>query len=291
MNSKVAGSFFSIMVLLLLHEGVSEPISYNFITKNVVEKLENWYSALPSEEITCERNVSATIIILAYNRPALLQMLLDKLAAQSCVGALETIVVDDGSTPPLLHRLSLRTSLRYLYFAKDGSYHRTRNLNSAALLATNDQIIILDDDIFPISPYWVYKMTFDLPRHEFKVSRGQIVFLSLNNESNVPNIALEQEFLVNLENFDVSKPEMGFFSTCNLALSKKAWNSIGGLDPVYDGHYGYEDMDFGKRAESLHPVLCSHHCIAFHLGIFYAKKNPQIRDESRNFDIYQKRWG
>ena len=93
--------------------------------------------------------LSASVIIGAYNRYLSLDAIVKVLKKQKYVNHLEIIVSDAGSWPPSFTVVPDKSVDIVIYRRYDGKYHRVRSFNEGARAAKHDILIFLDDDVIP----------------------------------------------------------------------------------------------------------------------------------------------
>lgn len=108
-----------------------------------------WCAALLPTPQPAASNVSITVCIATYNRPHYLREALQSLEQQS-LKDFQIIVMDDGSTDPLMPQLqqeydSLFTQRGWRWLRQENSGPAAAR-NAAAFLATTSHILFMDDD-------------------------------------------------------------------------------------------------------------------------------------------------
>lgn len=223
-----------------------------------------------------------SVIIGAYQRPVTLDLQLRALSQQKHV-SVEVIVVDGGSDPPmstcLAHAPCHAAWHAMLYRVHDGQYHRVRNFNEGVALAKHPTIVLLDDDVVPMSDYWAYgavrAMAMPMPVGEGgdgeapDIVRLPMVIKELR--ANLSDVAGRIQEISTIDSWSASYPG---FTSCNLAIRADTWKALGGFDGQMDGRYGGEDEDFHRRAKEAGakyargpPYSC-----ALHVGVFYGNR-------------------
>jgi hypothetical protein len=216
-------------------------------------------------------NVSVGVVIGAYQRPALLQAILKALRRQRLVSTLEVVVADSGSWPPLAQQIPFMDADQVRWWKEDGRYHRVRNFNEGAAMTRAEVVILLDDDVIPTSDYWAAAAAaalLDSPG--LAMVRMPLEIREFREDlSDAPARRGELEALQWDQAFS--------FTTCNLAVRRSAWDSLGGFSWAFDGVYGGEDIDFHKRAKDAGMAAgqAGKGACALHAGVFFGNRGLQ----------------
>jgi len=221
-------------------------------------------------------DAAVSVIIGAYERPVTLPMILDALSRQKGV-KLQVIVVDAGSSPPLL--LQIPTTAQdlhaYLYRPSDGLYHRVRSFNEGAALASHDILILLDDDVVPANDFWALSAVRAFTDNP-SASVAQLPMIIMKFGANLEDAVDRKSEVLALH----SKWPDSFhdWTTCNIAVRKDAWRDLAGFNASLDGRYGGEDVDFNARVRNagLQKVKALPYGCALHVGVWFAQRGLPV---------------
>lgn len=171
-----------------------------------------------------------SVIVATYNRPERLKRMLQALTRQDFpLRDFEVVVVDDGSPQPVAPVLEpFRGQLRI-------TFHRQRNSgpaagrNTALSLAKAPFIAMLDDDCEP-GPAWLSTLVTTLEANPEAMAGGHTVNgLSANIYSEVSQMIVDRVYAVH----NADPANAGFFTSNNLAASRRALLSLGAFDVNY----------------------------------------------------------
>ena len=215
-------------------------------------------------------NASVSVVIGAWNRPLTLRVIVAALRRQRLVAGVEIVIMDAGSSPPLSQLLPGLDVDQLHYWKKDGRDHRVRSFNAGVATASHDIVLLLDDDVIPASDYWAYAAVAALSSApSASIMRMPIVMKEMKQDlSDAKSRRAEFESLV----WDQVYP----FKTFNIAVRRKAWEELGGLDPSFDGVYGDEkNTDFHQRADrkGMQYGMSDITGASVHVGMFWGNRN------------------
>ena len=206
-------------------------------------------------------SLDLTIIIPTFNRNQ---------NVAECVLALdhndaEIVVVDDGSTPPV----TLPGNVRVVRHERNKG--RAAALNTGLKAATNDLVLLIDDDIFA-APGMVRRLVeeYTAAQNPKLALVGRVVW-----DPDLP-ATLTMRWLEEVGPFcDISSDRSGQLSrlsTSNTLLSRTFVLEHGGFDENFTGH-SLEDVELGLRLKN--------HGLQIHLvagAIGFHHKSMQVRD-------------
>jgi len=152
---------------------------------------------------------------------------LASLRAQIGAPALETIVVDNGSSDGT-RAVAERAGATYRFEARP---NRALARNAGIAVATGEIVLFVDDDVI-VPPYFVAAHARAHAAAIFPhVVSGPIINVPAANVRPVPTF-------LNGSN--------AFFCTCNVSVPRSALQAVGGFDESFD-KYGWEDTELGVR--------------------------------------------
>lgn len=176
------------------------------------------------------------VVVPTHRRPASLPRLVSALDAQSDAGAVEVLVVDDGSgdeTLSVLGRLAAerRDRLRVLTTSRRRGPAAARNLGWQA--TTAPIVAFTDDDCLP-RPGWLCALR-DAIEAGCDLAQG----------CTLPDPTVDHRTTFS-RTMEVRQAD-GLFQTCNVAYRRDLLERLGGFDERFRHPYG-EDVDLGWRA-------------------------------------------
>ena len=152
---------------------------------------------------------------------------LASLRAQIGAPALETIVVDNGSSDGT-RAVAERAGATYRFEARP---NRALARNAGIAVATGEIVLFVDDDVI-VPPYFLAAHARAHAAAIFPhVVSGPIINVPATNVRPVPTF-------LNGSN--------AFFCTCNVSVPRSALQAVGGFDESFD-KYGWEDTELGVR--------------------------------------------
>ncbi len=185
-------------------------------------------------------NVSFILGHRGLARLPLLLMTIKSIAAQEDI-SVECIVVEQDVKP--LIRNSLPSWVRYFHaplMGADQPYNRARAFNDGVRLAQGEVLILHDNDLLVPACYAL--RAFDLFKKGYEVSQLKR-FIFYVNKTSTRNTMVIKNIPKNMRCEQVVENSCGGGS---LALSKKAYWDIGGMDEDFVG-WGGEDNEFWDR--------------------------------------------
>ena len=171
--------------------------------------------------------MKCSVVIATRNRAELLDGALASLAAQTGAPAIETIVVDNGSSDDT----SAVARARGAIVIAEPEPNRALARNRGIAAATGEIVLFIDDDVV-LPPFFVAAHARIHDAETFPhVVTGPIINVPAPNVRPVPTF-------LNGSN--------AFFCTCNVSVPRSALESVGGFDETFD-KYGWEDTELGVR--------------------------------------------
>jgi GT2 family glycosyltransferase len=181
-----------------------------------------------------------SVILTTYGRPEQVRQALEAVAAvEAPAGGFEVVVVDDGSPQPvdaIVSPFADRIPVR-LVRQQNGGCAKARNTGAAA--SNGRYLVFLDDDCTP-PPDWLTRIEAGFARHpEAMIGGRQENILTRNRFSAASQLMVD--FLLETAN---GNREAGTYLN-NIALSRAAFNAIGGFDERFA--HAAEDRDLCDR--------------------------------------------
>ncbi len=223
-------------------------------------------------------NDIVSVIILTYNRPNLLDELLDALHHQSNTQEFGIYITDDGTKPsealrpPMRHEEFCWPLVKAYHWRADEGYHRVACFNDMFDFVPGNKVILMDDDCIPLSTMFVAQHALNLDNYDF--SPGNILHTGHGTGY------------------------CGWMSTGNLGIKRSSMQQIrqsGVFHSEYDGYYGHEDKDLEQSIEYYGFKKCpfdvnSISTVVVHKGEFYADSDRSEAVIGRNTKLFNKRW-
>lgn len=217
--------------------------------------------------------MKVSVVIATYNRSDLLVDLVESVRRQTVRS--EIVVADDGS------RNRVVCGDRYLW-RQDEGYHKVWMVNRAVQMASGDVLAFLDDDTRLRSNRWLETHLKAL--QQAPVSRGPFYLGRVES-----NGAFRQ-----FSSYVFGIPGM-FWSCTNTMMTREVWDTLGGFDERFDGHYGFEDVDLGLRIKEakIRVARALPATTAEHVGGIFCSEGNDINNVKmeRNRVILEKKWG
>jgi GT2 family glycosyltransferase len=153
-----------------------------------------------------------------------------------------------------------------LVIADKQSY--AKNVNKGFKIARGDIIVVLNNDLKFIDPYWLHHLTEPLKEYD------------------ICSIRTTEE---GWETRDELEEDAKFGSIW--AFRREVYDEIGDLDESF-GNY-FEDLDFHKRAtDAGFRVVKNHNGLVEHLGKATFKEiDPKDKQYQRGMELFEKKWG
>jgi chondroitin synthase len=243
-----------------------------------IEGLANDYTHLEKNifENPLEANVKVSIVVTTFNRADALSKTLAGIVNQSYPSSLiEVVVTDDGSsvdTIKVIREFSAYLNIKYVWH-KDIGYTLATARNNGIKIASNDFIILLDDDMYPsrnlILCYVKYANI--LNKSMLMGPRKYIDISDLAHAEIIKNIEIENTFkeiltnnvvagkfqdnksvdwrlevFNNTDNLKKEKIPFRVVAGGNMAFSKQMFNKIGKFEERFNS-WGHEDGELGFR--------------------------------------------
>lgn len=216
-------------------------------------------------------SLGLSIIIPSYNRIHMLRNTLAGIVVQEggfCHN-IEVIIVDNGSDISVRENIAeffKYLDIKVIVRSVNNHFLPGTARNIGVLNSKYDNIIFLDSDCIP-SKHFLNNHWSVIATHNSKVaSIGHRVFIDsqkidaqliqssvffnreftiVNSESNY--MAKEDRRLPELHVLEEHPAPYNCFHGCNICLKRNHFLEVGMFDPIFDGHWGYEDIELGYR--------------------------------------------
>jgi chondroitin synthase len=213
-------------------------------------------------------HLKVSVVIAHYNVHDLLSRCIAGLSAQTYPHDLiEVIISDDGSDhTPREAELAFAEVLNLTIISQPRLGFRAATARNRAIeRASGDVIICIDSDVIPTQNLIEAHMRFfHVSRHVVTVGPRKFVDVSGIEPVEVPSKLPSLRFYPDVpsasnhgfqldgrnpffEHFSSERKPYWFFYTCNVGFTREACSRVGLFDCRFDGHWGYEDVEFGYR--------------------------------------------
>ncbi|HEY9059755.1 MAG TPA: glycosyltransferase [Pseudobacteroides sp.] len=258
-----------------------------------------------------------SFIIPAYNNKRLLANTLLALNMQKGygVGDYEVIVIDDGSPERLfdyIKEVPWNYQLKYIYIDRLPSSCRAGARNKGLEIAIGKVVIFIDSDMLvnenylsEVERYFKVDENICLMSTRLYADReiqsSEIVVKTVFNKYNFKGCRvkhLENRHVVfnsSSYNANVLKTPWLFTYSCNLAVSRKNLEMVGGFDENYKG-WGYEDVDLGYRLYKRGiKIVINHKMEAIHQyhgdsSVFFSWSHNKFNQIRSNEDYFYEKY-
>jgi glycosyltransferase involved in cell wall biosynthesis len=215
-------------------------------------------SRLP--DLTAARGPRASLVVITYNWPGALALVLDSVARQSRLPD-EVIVTDDGSaddTRDLLEAIGRDYPTRIAHVWQDDSGFRAARARNRGIAASRgDYVILVDGDMILHPEFIADHLDFALRGHSLQGSRlnaspeetrrllagGRARFSPLMPGPFPPHRAIRWPWLARIK---ARSKSGGRIFSCNMSAWREDLLLVNGFDERFEG-YGGEDQEIAKR--------------------------------------------
>jgi glycosyltransferase involved in cell wall biosynthesis len=196
-----------------------------------------------------------SILIPAYERPDVLQQVLDAYERQETESAFELIVVDDGSrdeTPDCLRTFVSRTALPATVVLRPINGGPARARNSGLPHLRGELVAIVGDDVMPPPGFVESHIQWHREHPEREAALLGLVTWPASPEPTTFMRWLEHEgsaYFFAYDRLGAGEPVGGaFFYTCNVSLKRDLLSAAGEFDTSFP-FASHEDLELGHRLE------------------------------------------
>lgn len=210
------------------------------------------------------RNPSFSIVVPTYQRRDIVCRTVRAIADIEYAGAIEVIVVIDGSTDGTREALQSFKSPWTLHLIEQENGGLGAARNRGAREASGDVILFIDDDMIP-EP--------DLVEQHAKMYRaGADAGIGTFVTATGPNAGFLSGSTAQATRRDPSAPDrITAFDICGgqVSVRRSVFEEIGGFEESFtaDGKYGFEDFEFGHRLLQRFDVRENPLAITHHSGV------------------------
>jgi chondroitin synthase len=212
-----------------------------------------------------------SLIIPVYNCKKYLEATLYGLSIQTYPKQLwEVIISDDGSKDgieKLIYKFKDCCNLRLIHNHFPQNRIRLASVRNRGIIAAKNEVIItLDADCIPLPEFIESHLLHFINNSKSLAVIGLRKFICLESSEisntleiskdilNLPNIISISNFgeiydrrIPEIRKFDKHPMPYNCFHTCNASFLKTDALDVGLFDKAFDGHWGYEDIEFGYR--------------------------------------------
>jgi len=237
------------------HAKPEESVFREMWDKNKAYVMNKW-----KDYIKETKPVNASVIIAYYNKPKILDLVLNAYTKQTKKD-FEIIIADDGSTDEVLDVMKKYEDDLIIsrVWHEDQGFRKCKILNVAVGKAKSDCILFADGDVIP-SLDWVrlhYEAYVTYGNNMITVGlRNDISLDIINNPQDDPS---DEKYFIEsdwryrkqrgiLETIEFCGYAWNVVYGCNFSTSKKIWSDIGGFNESFTSPGIGEDADFAIRA-------------------------------------------
>jgi glycosyltransferase involved in cell wall biosynthesis len=242
--------------------------------------------------------MKVSAVITCYESIGTIELTILSLATQSREPD-EIIVTDDGSSEETCQRvkriLAMVSDLHgipteFVTHERTTPYRLNTIRNAGISRASGDIVFLVDGDI--LVPREMLSAHETIHDHLLQSSRRAFISCVRKNLSGMGHIGEGRisDWGHQLDRFLLSKqwdqlnlePEQTLSQSSFL---RSDWANTGGFDTDFDGHWGYDEVEFAYRLKAMGTILTSHG-VVFHL---VEKAALGTRDSERNRALYYKK--
>lgn len=248
--------------------------------------------------------IKASVLIAVYNKERIVKRTLTALSGQSCQ-CFEVIICDDGSGPGMASMLGemkplFENRLKHVR-QKDAGFRKCRILNTGALAAQSNYIIVLDPDCIPHT-HFVRTHIREREKGRYlsgrRVELGEKITQSVMADTlSIKRLSNPASFLWQMARFKKNRHwAAGIYlpeflrkqmndlplklKGCNMSFWKADLVSINGFDELFETPGGGEDTDLERRfiLKGLKSRNIKHGAVCYHLYHKKLQRNPVAKE-------------
>ena len=245
------------------------------------------------ENLRASGKQSVTVVVTTYNKPQMLELVLESLTRQSCIPD-QVIVADDGSTnctALVVKKYMNALPIEHVWQA-DRTFRAARCRNLAATRITAEYVLFIDGDC--VLPPRFVESHIRLRRSGTLVAGGRLLLtrketdeilksgITKLRKASLKWLKMARLYLGPLR--DLNSKNWKIVRTCNMSLNLHNLIEAGGFDESFEG-WGREDSDFVVRLISSGVTIRSGRYSACVVHLWHpeeSKQNLTINDERFN---------
>jgi len=273
------------------------------------DKYETCYNEISrlAESFTNAFSKSVSVIVPTYNCRDFLARSLDGLKLQTYPSHLiEVIIADDGSSDGLISFIkNYKSPWKLVIVSQEDKGFRIASIrNKAILKAQGDIIVNLDADMFPLPEFLsehlkIFHVSDEVigigPRRfvDMRHITHPIALSDLANIKKLPDVLSSSNWflpkdrrLSEFEHFQKHPMPFHLFHGCNVSYRKKDALDVGLYSEDFDGHWGWEDVEFAYRLWKNDMIfLYIPRAAAFHQESQLNSHEQKVKDDQINFEL------
>ncbi|QYX30152.1 glycosyltransferase family 2 protein [Sphaerospermopsis torques-reginae] len=195
-----------------------------------------------------------SIVIICYNKSKELPYVISAIAKNTLRPDL-VVLCDDGSTDDSVQRFIDACESQFLTYKiiqeepKPNAFRLNTLRNQGVAVCPDGLVIILDADHVPSSTHIQAHVNLHLSNPQPVLSTGPRLEYANPDCSGAVNFLWGHE-PISMMQHSSDQPIASWTGVLvsNMGMCKQAILELGGFDPIYDGNYGYDDIDFTYRA-------------------------------------------
>lgn len=201
-----------------------------------------------------QQGTPISVVIICYNKSKELPYVISALAKNTLRPDL-VVLCDDGSTDDSLKVFidcCESQNLNYKFFqeaTQKNSFRLNTLRNKGVSICPDGLVIILDADHVPSRTYIESHVNLHLTNPHPVLSTGPRLEYANPDCSGAVNFLWGHESISMMQpSIDKPIPSWTGVLVSNMGMCKQGIMDLGGFDPIYDGNYGFDDIDFTYRA-------------------------------------------
>ncbi len=251
-----------------------------------------------------------TAIIPVRNKPELLEKCLLGLREKTNYKALEIIVVDNNSDDPRMADIYLREGAAIRVLRHSGPFNYSEINNRAVHEAMGGLLLLLNNDVEPLSPEWLSEMVSHAIRPEIGAVGAMLLYpngrvqhagvtlgiagpMRVGGVAGHPGKRMHPEATVMGNLLRVTRNVSAVTGAC-LAIRKEVYQQVGGFDE-HGLPIAFNDVDFCIRVmrAGYHNLWTPHAMLTHHESLSRGREDTRekIVRFQREVAVMRERWG
>lgn len=186
--------------------------------------------------------VAVSVVVPARNAAATISGQLDALGRQRLDGAFEVIVVDDHSSDQTSHHASCHaTGIANLRVERLRIGHGANAARNHGARVAHGELLVFVDADDEVAPGWLAALVAAAASSD--LVGGRVDHLRLNDP-----VAARWRPWNQADGLPVAVGHLPYVMSCNLAITRSAWEHLGGFDPTWIG--GGTEIELAWRAQA-----------------------------------------